>query len=187
MSLIVVMEILTIYIMLMYLNEMDRYSIIVMIGIGICLVIGSGNGWVSILMIVMIWPLFLGYMEWISMWISGVKIGETWKKFIVLILVMRLTMISVSVLYVFVIGTHAYGIVSVVALRVYSWIILGVGIVLLLTVYVFGGVIIELNWKILVMGVLPLPVFFMKVMWSWIVLYVVIYYGILVVVNSSGN
>jgi len=42
------------YIMLMYLNEMDRYSVIVMIGIGTCLIIGRRNGWVSLLMIVMI-------------------------------------------------------------------------------------------------------------------------------------
>jgi len=40
----VAMEILTIYIMLMYLNEIDGYSVMVIIGIGICLIIGSGNG-----------------------------------------------------------------------------------------------------------------------------------------------
>jgi len=42
------------YVMLMYLNEIDRYSVIVMIGVGICLIIGRRNGWVSLLMIVII-------------------------------------------------------------------------------------------------------------------------------------
>jgi len=32
------------YIMLIYLNDMDRYSIMVLIGIRICLIMGSGNG-----------------------------------------------------------------------------------------------------------------------------------------------
>jgi len=44
MVLIVVMEIMTIYIMLMYLNEIDRYSVMVIVGIGICLIMRSGNG-----------------------------------------------------------------------------------------------------------------------------------------------
>lgn len=43
MGLIVVMEIITMYIIFMYLNEMDGYSVMVMIGIGICLIMGSGN------------------------------------------------------------------------------------------------------------------------------------------------
>jgi len=41
---IVGIEVLTMYIILIYLNEMDGYSVIVIIGIGICLIIGSGNG-----------------------------------------------------------------------------------------------------------------------------------------------
>lgn len=44
MSLIVIIEIITMYIMFIYLNEMDGYSVIVIVGIGVCLVIGSGNG-----------------------------------------------------------------------------------------------------------------------------------------------
>jgi len=43
MGLIVGMEILTIYIILMYLNEMDGYSVMVIIGIGMCLIMGSSN------------------------------------------------------------------------------------------------------------------------------------------------
>lgn len=173
--------------MLMYLSEMDGYSVMVIIGIGICLMIRSRNGWVSVLMMVIIWPLFFGYMEWISIWINGVKIGETWKKSIVLLLVIRFVVISVRILYVVVIGIYAYGIVSVVALGVYSWVILGVRITSLLITYVLRRLMIELNWKILVIGVLPLPVFFMKIMWSWMILYVVIYYGILTIVNSNRS
>lgn len=44
MSIVVFIEIVTMYIMLMYLNEMDRYSVMVIIGVGICMIIGSGNG-----------------------------------------------------------------------------------------------------------------------------------------------
>lgn len=44
MSLIVGIEIMTIYIILMYLSEIDRYAMIVLIGTGICIIIRSGNG-----------------------------------------------------------------------------------------------------------------------------------------------
>lgn len=44
MTLIVSMEVLTMYIMLIYLNEIDRYSVMVLVGVRICIVIGSGNG-----------------------------------------------------------------------------------------------------------------------------------------------
>jgi len=52
MRLIVGMEILTMYIMLIYLSEIDRYSVIVMIRVGICLIMGSRNGWVGVLILV---------------------------------------------------------------------------------------------------------------------------------------
>lgn len=32
------------YIILMYLGEMDRYAVMVLIRVGICIIIGSGNG-----------------------------------------------------------------------------------------------------------------------------------------------
>lgn len=67
MLLIVVMEIVTIYLMIIYLSEMDRYATMVLIGIGMCIVIGSGNGWASLMILVMIWPMFSGYIEWVSM------------------------------------------------------------------------------------------------------------------------
>jgi len=187
MRLIVRIEILTIYIILMYLNEMDRYSVIVIIGIGICLIMGSSNGWVGLLILVMMWPIFNRYMEWVSMWINGVKIGETFKKLIVILLVMRLIFLSVALAYTFVLAIRVYGMSSVIALRVYRWLILGSRITILIIIYVLGNCMIELNWKVLVMGILPLPVFFIKIMGRWLVLYVVIYYRMLVITNSNRS
>jgi len=180
-------EILTMYIILIYLNEIDGYSIIVMIGIGICLIIGSSNGWVGLLILVIMWPMFSGYMEWVSIWISGVKIGETFKKVIVIVLIMRLVFLSVMLAYVCVMVIRVYGMSSVIALGVYRWLMLRGGMTILIILYVVRNFIIELNWKILVIGVLPLPVFFIKVIRGWIVLYVVIYYRMLVIVNSNRN
>lgn len=40
------------YIILMYLGEIDRYAVMVLVRVGICMMIGSGNGWVSLLMLV---------------------------------------------------------------------------------------------------------------------------------------
>lgn len=187
MLIIVGIEVLTMYIMLMYLNEMDRYSVIVIIGIGICLLMGSRNGWVSLIIMVIMWPMFVRYIEWIVIWVSGLKIGETWKKIIVIVLIISLILINVGLLYVVVLSIGVYGISSVVALRVYGWLILGGGMIMLIIMYLSRNVVIELNWKILVMGVLPLPAFFIKIIRSWMVLYVVMYYRILVIVNSNRN
>jgi len=171
------------YIMLMYLNEMDRYSVIVIVGIGICLIMGGRNGWVSLLMIVIIWPMFHGYIEWISMWISGVKLRETYKKLMVIVLMISLILITVGVLYFVLLSVGVYGMSSVIALGVYLWVMLRCGMVILMGSYLIGNMLIELNWKILVVGVLPLPVFFIKLIGRWMILYVVMYYGILVVCN----
>jgi len=54
MSLIVIIEVITIYIMFMYLNDMDRYSVMVMIGIRMCMILGSGNRWVGVLALVIL-------------------------------------------------------------------------------------------------------------------------------------
>jgi len=187
MSLVVMMEVVTIYIIFIYLSEMDRYSVIVMIGVGICIIIGSGNRWVSLLILVILWPMFYGYIEWVAIWISGVKLRETYKKLLTLMMVMRLIFISVRVRYVVVLSLGVYRVSSAIALRVYSWIMIRGGITMLILSYVVGNSMIELNWKMLVVRVLPLPAFFMKVMRSWLILYVVIYFGMCVIVNSNGN
>jgi len=111
----------------------------------------------------MIWPMFSGYIEWISIWISRVKLRETFKKAMVVLLMIGLILLSVALAYVFVLAIRVYGISSVVALSVYGWLILGNGITILIIIYVIRNIMIELNWKLLVMGVLPLPVFFIKI------------------------
>lgn len=173
------------YIMLIYLNEIDRYSTIVLIGVGMCMIIGSGNRWVSLMILVMIWPIFYRYMEWVSMWITGAKIREFYKKMVVILLVMSLVVISVELMYVMVLSIRVYGVRGVIALGVYGWVMLGAGITLLMLIYLVGNVLIELNWKLLIAGVLPLPAFFIKIIRRWMLIYVVIYFGILVITNSN--
>lgn len=90
----------------------------------------------GILILLMIWPIFSGYMEWISMWVSRVKIRETWKKTVVIVLMISLILISVGLLYMCILSIGVYGITSVIALRVYSWLILRCGIIVLLLLYV---------------------------------------------------
>lgn len=182
---VVVIEIMTMYIMLIYLNEMDRYSTMVLIGVGMCMIIRSGNRWVSLMMLVMIWPMFYRYMEWVSMWITRAKIREFYKKMVVILLVISLVVISVELMYMVVLSVGVYGIGGVIALGVYGWIILGVRMTLLILTYLTGNILIELNWKLLIVRVLPLPAFFIKIIGRWMLIYAVIYLGILVIVNSN--
>jgi len=102
-------------------------------------------------------------MEWISIWINRIKLRETFKKTMVILLMMRLILLSVTLAYVFVLAIRVYRISSVVALGVYGWLILGGGITILIIIYVTRNFMIELNWKMLVIGILPLPVFFIKI------------------------
>jgi len=82
----------------------------------------------------------------------------------VILLMISLILLSVTLAYVFVLAIRVYRISSVVALGVYGWLILGGGMTILIINYVVRNFMIELNWKMLVIGILPLPVFFIKIM-----------------------
>jgi len=84
-------------------------------------------------------------MEWISIWVNRIKLRETLKKTIVILLMIRLIILSVALAYVFVLAIRVYRISSVVALRVYGWLILGGGITILIIIYVIRNFMIELN------------------------------------------
>jgi len=116
-----------------------------------------------------------------------VKIRETYKKAMMTVIALGLVFLTVMLAYTCVLAIGVYGISSVIALGIYRWLILGGGMVILIIVYVVRNFMIEMNWKVLVMGVLPLPVFFMKIIMGWMVLYVVMYYRMLVIVNSNGS
>lgn len=54
------------------------------------------------------------------MWISGVKLGETYKKILITILIISLVIVSMGLSYVCVMSVGVYGITSVIALGVYG-------------------------------------------------------------------
>jgi len=97
------------------------------------------------------------------MWITRVKIGELHKKIVVMVTLISVVAVNVGIRYVVVMNIGVYGVSSVVALGVYGWIILGAGMTLLLLLYLVGNCMVELNWKLLALRVLPLPAFFIKV------------------------
>jgi len=74
-----------------------------------------------------------------------VKLGEVYKKALLMVVMMSLILVSIELIYVLVMNVGVYGISSVIALRVYGWLMLGVGITFLLMTYLLGNVIIELN------------------------------------------
>jgi len=63
----------------------------------------------------------------------------------VILMMMRLILLTVTLAYVFVLAIRVYGIPSVIALRVYRWLILGGGITILIIIYVLRNFMIELN------------------------------------------
>jgi hypothetical protein len=119
-------------------------------------------------------------MDWLNTWIEGIKLGEVYKKVIVLVLLIAIVFVVIRICYVVILSLNIYGMISVVRLRVYIWFIIGFGFTLLMMSYLSGNFFIEINWKVLVIRVIPLPVFFIKVMGSWLLLYVIILYRMIV-------
>lgn len=165
--------------MFIYLSDIDGYSVMVIVGIGILMIIGGANGWVSVLIMIMIWPMFAGYMEWMSIWMAGLKLGESYKKVILLLLLISFSIMVVGLSYVFVIVMAPYRVLGVISLGVYVWIMVGCGMAIMILSYAFFNLTIEVNWKILVLRLIPLPALFLKQIGVWVVIYVVMYYGML--------
>jgi len=58
-------------------------------------------------------------MEWVSIWMSGIKLRETYKKIVVILLLISVTFFSSGFGYVIVMNVGIYGMVSLVSLGVY--------------------------------------------------------------------
>lgn len=71
------------------------------------------------------------------------------------------------------------GLMSVIGLRVYVYVVMSVRLPLLLIGYFFSMNFVNVGYKVLILGVLPLPVFFVKVCGNVMVLYYIILFGYL--------
>jgi len=172
MWLVLRMEVLGIYIVLMYASDMEVYGLLVIVGLGIVIVIGGLNGYGSVIILCLIWPFITVYVGWIGMMIGRLKINESLKKILVFRVAISMLIFNLSWLYIFALG-YFVGMVAVSPLRVYAFVMLTLGFAFVLVLYLIFGWFINLNYKILIIGLLPLPVFFVKMCGMYLIMYTI--------------
>lgn len=114
------------YVLIMYCNEMERYIVTFIVGIGLVLIVGNVSGDISIIALCMIWPIYQLYIVIIGSIYTGVKVLETVKKCMVLMMLGIVTIYLNSVLYICVVSGVVGGFLRVIALGVYVYLIVGV-------------------------------------------------------------
>jgi len=69
------------------------------------------------------------------------------------------------------------GILSVVRLGVYVYVILSTGVILILVLYMVNISFVNVNYKLILLRLLPLPVFFVKMCGMLMVLYYIMLFS----------
>jgi len=126
--------------------------------------------WLSLFLLMIMIPLIGGYMRILTRMMRGIHINESVKKVVVLGAVMILGRIMLEWGYVSAFMYFFGGVTRAVVLRVYVFMIIGVGIWVVIWTYVILGNFIGDNYKILGIRILPLVVFFVKICGSYILL-----------------
>lgn len=175
---VVVLEVIGIYIVISYASDIDAYGVLVCLGIRMLSVLGSANRFCSIMLYILMWPFMLTYVMWMEKIMPRLKLNESFKKLLILCVCSIIATISLMWLYVFGL-LRSYRLISVVPLGVYVFLVLMMGIWFLLIIYVIFGVFINVNYRFMLLGLLPLPTFFVKLCGNWVLLYVIIIMGII--------
>jgi len=108
----------------------------------------------------------------------GISVNESSKKFLALLTVMILGGIVLDLIYVLSFMVFTGGVLGTVLMRVYVFVLIGVGMWIILATYVSLRICIADNYKVLGLGILPLIIFFVKVCGSYILIWFVIIYAI---------
>jgi len=173
------LEIMGMYIVINYSSDMDVYGVFVCVGLGVLRYLGGVNGTFAVMLYIILWPFILTYIRWMEKMVSRIKLNESIKKMIVLCFVLTVCGVSFIWLYLFTL-TATKGFLSVVPLRVYVFVILCSGLWIFLIVYVVMRLWLNINYKIILLRLLPIPVFFVKICNNWILMYVVIIMSLMI-------
>lgn len=94
---------------------------------------------------------------------DGLKIIVSLKKLVGLLLLVSLVFIVNGVLYILVLSGAVGGLIGVVSLSFYVYYLLIYGVWLMILFFYIVNLLINVNYKVIILGVLPLPLFFLKV------------------------
>lgn len=167
-----ILEIIRIYIVINYSSDIDVYGVLVCVRLRVLRYLGGVNRTFAVMLYIILWPFILTYINWIDKIVPGIKLNESIKKAVVLIFVLIICNVSLFWLYLFSLTT-AKGFVSVVPLGVYVFVSICSRLWIVLIIYVMIRLWINVNYKIILLRLLPIPVFFVKVCYNWILMYIV--------------
>lgn len=154
----------------LYLDNAEYVILGVVFGFSVVLVILSVDSVAPLLLLIM-WPMWLLYIKFVrSLSIMGVYINEL-KKFVTLLLVSFVP----NVILVLVFSMMLSRLILVVVARSYLVITVSRSYLFLLVLSTYFSWI--LGYRVLLLGLMPLPLFFAKISLPWYVVYLVILVG----------
>jgi hypothetical protein len=123
-----------------------------------------------VFLLIMIIPLLGRYMRILNRVMRRIHINESLKKVVVLIFVAGVGRSIIEWGYVTVFMYFMIRVLGTVILGVYVFITIGAGLWLWLISYTILGVMIQDNYKVLGVRILPLIVFFVKICGSYLLI-----------------
>jgi len=103
------------------------------------------------------------YILWMRGVLDGLKIMASFKKIAGLILILSLVSVVNGLLYMLVLSGAVGGVMGVVSLSFYVYYLMIFGVWTIIFCFYMVNMLINVNYKMIVLGVLPLPLFFLKV------------------------
>lgn len=159
-----------------YSSDIEVYRVMVGVGLGLVSMLRTINGIRSIVLYMVLWPMILVYLRWATKILSAFKLNEGMKKGFVLIFLMCTMIFRWHLLYVMGVAIVS-GLLSLVGLGVYVYVIISTRLSVVLLGYFINLSFVNIGYKVLVLRLLPLPVFFVKVCGGILLLYYVLIFS----------
>lgn len=150
----------------------------IIMGLRLVLYIVGIKGWLSLYLLIMMAPLVRRYIKILTGLMGGININESFKKFIVLLVVIVIGGVMLEWGYVLSFIMFTNGVLGTVLMGVYVFVLLGARLWVTLLSYTLLGNYVSDNYKVLGLGVLPLIMFFVKMCGSFLLMWIVIVYAI---------
>jgi len=151
------------YVIYFYGNDSEVYILIFGVGISLVLLIIGETGLLGLMAMVLIWPIYISYVVWMGGVMDGLKIMASIKKALGLFLIICVSFFVNGLLYFVVLSGAVGRLIGVVSLSFYVYYLLIARIWCVIVGFYIVNITININFKLIILRVLPLPLFFLKV------------------------
>jgi len=151
------------YVIFWYGNDSEVYLVLFRVGVSFLLIAVGDSGLLGILVVVLIWPGYMAYLSWMRGVLDRLKLMISVKKIVRAVLLLAVQFLVSGVLYLAVLSGAVRGLLGVVSLSFYLYYLLIGGLWMMILGFYATNLYLNVSYKFIVMGVLPLPLFFLKV------------------------